>query len=79
MDFRISGLEPAPFAPLFALTDAELAERGAKRLIVREPTATPCRVSLEEASPGEEVLLLPYRNVDGPSPYQSTGPIFGWM
>lgn len=76
MDFRISGLGPERFAPLFALSDAELASRGATRVIVEEPNAVPCRVSLEEAGLGEEVLLLPYQHVDGPSPYQSTGPIF---
>jgi hypothetical protein len=76
MNFRISGLAPERFAPLFALADPELTKHGAKRLIVQEPNATPCRVSLEEAAPGEEVLLLPHRNVEEPSPYQSSGPIF---
>ena len=76
MDFRICGLPPERFADWFVLSDAELAARGAKRLTVVEPNATPCRVSLEEAAPGEEVLLLPYSSVDEPSPYQSTGPIF---
>ena len=76
MDFRISGLAPERFAPVFALSDAELAVRGAKRVIVEEANAVPCRVSLEEAVPGEEVLLLPYQHLVGPSPYQSIGPIF---
>ena len=76
MDFRITGLPPDRFTPLFELSDAELAIHGAKRMIVEEASAVPCRVSLEEAALGEEVLLLPYQNVDGPSPYQSTGPIF---
>lgn len=29
MSFRITGLSPEPFQPLFALSDAELAARGA--------------------------------------------------
>ena len=39
MSFRITGLPPEPFAPLFAMSDSELAERGAVRQIadVRHP------------------------------------------
>lgn len=32
MDFRITGLSPEPFLPLFALSDAELTARGAMSL-----------------------------------------------
>ena len=76
MNFRVRGLSPDLFAPLFALTDQELAERGAERRIAGETSALPCRVSLEEATQGEELLLLPYRHHAGPSPYQASGPIF---
>lgn len=76
MNFQIRGLSPEPFAPLFALSDAELAEQGAIRRIADEPKSFPCRVSLEDANPGEEVLLLPHRHHTGPSPYQSSGPIY---
>ena len=31
MSFRITGLAPEAFQPLFGLSDAELAERGVKR------------------------------------------------
>ena len=76
MNFRVAGLSPDSFAPLFELTDADLAARGAKRLIADEPNAFPCRVSLRDASPGDEVLLVPFRHHDGPSPYQASGPIY---
>lgn len=76
MSFRVRGLSPEPFAPLFALGDEELAERGIVRRIADEPNSFPCRVSLEDAAPGEEVLLLPYRHHPGPSPYQASGPIY---
>lgn len=33
MDYVVEGLDPAPFAPLFGLGDAALAERGAVRII----------------------------------------------
>jgi len=76
MSYRVRGLSPEFFASLFALTDDELSSRGAVRRFADEPNAFPCRVSLEDASPGEEVLLLPYRHHDVSSPYQSSGPIY---
>jgi len=75
MNYRVLGLPPEFFTPLFDLTDVELAARGAVRRIADEPNAFPCRVTLEDAAPGEEVLLLPYRHHEGPAPYQSSGPI----
>jgi hypothetical protein len=76
MTYRIDGLEPSQFLPLFNLADDVLASRGIKRLVVSEPNSTPCRVSLEDAHVGEDVLLLPYQHLPGPTPYQSLGPIF---
>jgi hypothetical protein len=76
MNFRVRGLSPDPFTPLFDLTDEDLAARGAVRRIADEPNSFPCRVTLEDAAPGEELLLLPYRHHPGPSPYQSSGPIY---
>lgn len=76
MSYRVLGLSPDLFTPLFALTDEELAARGAVRRIADEPNAFPCRVTLEDAAPGEVVLLLPYRHHAGPSPYRSSGPIY---
>jgi len=76
MAYRVRGLSPDPFVPLFQLTDDQLAPRGAVRCFADEPNGFPCRVSLEDALPGEEVLLLPYRHHDVSSPYQSSGPIY---
>lgn len=74
--YRIVGLAPAPFAPLFDLDDGELARRGIVRRIVEEPNSTPCRVSIEDAKPGEEVLLLNHAHLPASSPYQASGAIF---
>lgn len=74
--FQLCGLDPEPFAPLFALSDDALHARGARRIRADSPTAYPCRVSLEDAAAGDELLLLPYTHVEGPSPYQAAGPIF---
>ena len=32
MTYRIHGLAPEPFRPFFAMTEAELAERNARRV-----------------------------------------------
>ena len=76
MNYRIRGLSPDPFESLFQMSDDELAERGAVRRVADEPGAYPCRVSLAEAEPGEELLLLPYRHQTSASPYQASGPIY---
>lgn len=72
----IEGLDPTPFLPLFALSDDELAARAIRRRIVDERPGVPCRISLDDAAIGEEVLLLPFRHHDVATPYRSDGPIY---
>jgi hypothetical protein len=36
----------------------------------------PCRIALEDAAPGETLLLLNWRHLDADSPYRADGPIF---
>ena len=74
--FQLIGLAPTLFAPHFELSDAALAERGMKRCIATESPGWPCRVSLEDAAAGEELLLLPFEHQPHPSPYRASGPIF---
>ena len=74
--FRLTGLDPSPFEPLFALPDAELRARGIQRRCADADFGYPCRVSLEDALPGEQLLLLPWRHHDVDSPYQASGPIY---
>ncbi|MBL8113702.1 MAG: DUF1203 domain-containing protein [Acidobacteria bacterium] len=77
MDFRIRGLDPAPFRSYFELSEDELARRGARRSIVTASPGTPCRVSLEDAPVGEEVVLLHYaHHTTESSPCRAAGPIF---
>jgi hypothetical protein len=76
MDYRITGLDPKPFEPLFALDDAELARHRAVRRIVGEKPGAPCRVSLEDAEPGEEVLLLNHEHLAVDSPYRASHAIY---
>jgi hypothetical protein len=71
MHFRILGLPAATFAPLFALSDDELAAHGAVRRIAdaREP-GYPCRVSLTDSRPGDELILVNYEHHPVASPYR---------
>ena len=75
MTYRITGLDPAPYKPLFGLSDHELAKRGIVRMTVTDPTF-PCRVSLTDRAVGERVLLLNHVSHDVANPYRSTHAIF---
>jgi hypothetical protein len=74
--FRIVGLPLQEFAPLFSLNETQLAQKGAHRLIADKKPGFPCRVSLQDAEPGEAVILLPYAHHAIESPYRASGPIF---
>jgi hypothetical protein len=77
MIFQICGLDPAPFANLFALRDTELAAIEACRVLADENDAYPCRVSLKRAELREELLLLNYvHQPNAVPPYRAGGPIF---
>ena len=76
MTYRITGLDPAPYKPLFGLPDAELAERGIVRMTVTEKPSFPCRVSLTDRDIGESVLLLNHVSHDAANPYRATHAIF---
>ena len=49
---------------------------GARRMVADKKPGYPCRVSLVDAEPGEEVLLVPFTHHDVVSPYRASGPIF---
>ena len=68
MHFRIRGLPAEAFAPLFALSDEALKERGAVRRIADGPR--PCRISLTDAKPGDELILVNYEHHAVASPYR---------
>jgi hypothetical protein len=76
MTYKISGLEPAQFAHLFGLSDAELAEHGAIRMTADKKPSFPCRVTLDDAEVGETLLLVNHCSHDGNNPYRATHAIF---
>lgn len=74
MSFRITGLPAEPFAPLFDLPEDELRQRGGVRQ--RAKGAEPCRVSLTDAAPGEDVILVNYEHHPVESPYRGRYAVF---
>ncbi len=71
MSFRITGLPAEHFTELFALSDDELMARGAVRRIADERSpGYPCRVSLTDSRPGDELLLVNYEHHPVESPYR---------
>ena len=75
MSFRILGLLPELFRPYFEMSDSELAAAGALRHIVEED-GLPCRVSLEHARIGDEILLLNFEHQPVNTPYRSRHAIY---
>lgn len=75
MTYRIKGLEPAPFAALFDLDDAQLNAKGIVRMTVDNPNF-PCRVSLKDCAIGDVVLLLNHVSQGRDNPYRATHAIF---
>jgi hypothetical protein len=71
MSFRITGLPAEDFAHLFLLSDRELPEQGAVRRIADGRTpGYPCRISLTDSRPGDELLLVNYEHHPVSSPYR---------
>lgn len=76
MAFQISGIDPAPFAHLHAMSDTQLLSGGMRRVVTTQAHAAPCRISLEDAEIGESVILLNHAHQPADTPYYQQGPIF---
>jgi hypothetical protein len=75
MSFRIVGLPAETFAGLFSLSDEELKARRAVRRVA-DSGGYPCRISLTDAAPGEEVVLVHYEHQPADSPYRSSHAVY---
>lgn len=73
--FRIRGLPAEQFQPLFTLTDRELEQRLARRMVAQDG-GYPCRISLTDATPGETVILLNYEHQRVASPFRASHAIY---
>jgi hypothetical protein len=71
MSYVIEGLDPAPFRHLYGLSDEALAAEQVVRVTRTAGPAFPCRVTLEDAEPGETLLLLNHEHLPVASPYRA--------
>ena len=76
MAFRFMGLPVGNFQKFAGLSELDLAGQWIRRMKADSKPGFPCRVTLEDAEPGESVLLLSYPHLSVGSPYDGTGPIF---
>jgi hypothetical protein len=76
MKLRIMGLPAEQFAGLFSLSDPELAARGAVRQIADAKPGYPCRVSLTDAEPGQEVILVHFEHHAVDSPFRASHAVY---
>ncbi len=76
MTYAIVGLPVEPFRPLFGLPDEDLAAHHVVRVVADAPVGYPCRVLLEDALPGETLLLLNHEYQSDETPYRGRHAIF---
>lgn len=76
MTYRITGLDPEPFAAFVGADDATLAEHGAVRVRATSKPGYPCRITLQDADPGETLILLNHVSHDVATPYRSAYAIY---
>lgn len=76
MTYRISGLDPADFTSLIGASDAELRAAKAVRVTATTKPGYPCRITLEDAEPGESMILLNHLSHDVATPYRSSYAIY---
>jgi hypothetical protein len=74
--FQLIGLLPQQFAHLSSLSARQLARLGILRVTADSNSGFPCRISLQDAEPGQELLLLPYAHQAASSPCRASGPIY---
>jgi hypothetical protein len=76
MSFRFSALSRDRFDPLFSMHDDALARRGARRVTATRRPGFPCRVTLQDAEIGEQVLLVNFAHLDVDTPFRSSHAIY---
>ncbi len=76
MTFQIEALEYTPFKTLFDLSDEQLKDRGARRVVADTHPGFPCRVSLEDAQIGDTLILTNFKHMEMNSPYKASHAIY---
>lgn len=75
MDLRIRGLDRQAFDPAFAAASAGTDPLAVLRIADARP-GFPCRVSLEDAEPGEVVLLTHFQHQAAATPFRASHAIY---
>lgn len=76
MAYTIAGLPVEPFKPFFGIRDEELAKNHIVRVTADAPVGYPCRVLLEDAKPGDTLLLVNHEYQSADTPYRGRHAIF---
>ncbi len=76
MTYRITGLAPQNFAALIGADDVTLARHHAVRVMATHKPGFPCRITLEDAEPGESLILINHISHDVATPYRSAYAIY---
>ena len=76
MGFQISALDIEQFSHLFGQDRESLAKQGVRRMVADNSPGFPCRISLQDADVGENVLLMNYEHQPAPTPFRSSHAIF---
>jgi hypothetical protein len=74
--FQLVGLRAEPFESFFDLPDAQLQRQGIRRVVADAAHGFPCRIGLQDAPVGADLLLLPFEHQPAASPYRASGPIY---
>jgi len=74
--FKIVALPANLFQPYFEASNNELKRLHAYWIVVDQSPGYPCRVTLEDATVGERVLVCNFEHHPVNSAYQASGPIF---
>lgn len=76
MAFKITPLKRSEFEHLFEMSDDELAAAQAMRVNVDKKPGFPCRVSLQDADIGEEVILVHYEHLPVDTPFRASHAVY---
>ncbi len=76
MGYTITGIPMENLIPLKGQTNDQLKEQGVERIIASNKPGFPCRITLEDAEPGEPMLLMNYVSHAVTSPYRNAYAIY---
>ena len=76
MTYRIEGLPRDAYSYLMRMSEGELATLHARRVTADSKPGFPCRVTLEDAEPGETLILFNHVSHDVPTPFRSAYAVY---